>query len=55
LFASYQRAIVQKYDVKKDSLANSLISIITILQDKGELSDSQKELLIQIEEEYNFI
>ena len=55
LFASYQRAIVQKYDVKKDSLANSLISIITILQDKGELSDSQKELLTQIEEEYSFI
>ena len=55
LFASYQRAIVQKYDVKKDSLANSIISIITILQDKGQLSDSQKEILNTLEKEYNFL
>ena len=55
LFASYQRAIVQKYDVKKDSLANSIISIITILQDKGQLSDSQKEILNTLEEEYYFL
>ena len=34
LLASYQRAIVQKYDVKKDSFANGLISIITLLQDQ---------------------
>ena len=50
LFASYQRAIVQKYDVKKDSLANNIISIITILQDKGQLSDFQKQTLNQLEE-----
>ena len=54
LFSSYQRAIVQKYDVKKDSLANNIISIITILQDKGDLSDSQIQILNTIEEQYNF-
>lgn len=54
LFSSYQRAIVQKYDVKKDSLANNIISIITILQDKGDLSDSQSQILNTIEEQYNF-
>ena len=54
LFSSYQRAIVQKYDVKKDSLANNIISIITILQDKGNLSDNQSQILNTIEEQYNF-
>lgn len=54
LFSSYQRAIVQKYDVKKDSLANNIISIITILQDKGNLSDNQIQILNTIEEQYNF-
>ena len=54
LFSSYQRAIVQKYDVKKDSLANNIISIITILQDKGDLSDNQIQILNTIEEQYNF-
>ena len=54
LFSSYQRAIVQKYDVKKDSLANNIISIITILQDKGDLSDNQSQILNTIEEQYNF-
>ena len=39
LLASYQKAIVQKYDVKKDSLANGLISIITLLQDPKQRSD----------------
>lgn len=41
LLYSYQSAIVQKYNVKKDSLANSIISIITLLQDQKELSDNQ--------------
>ena len=54
LLSSYQRAIVQKYDVKKDSLANNIISIITLLQDKQSLSDSQTAILNQLEEEYNF-
>ena len=54
LLSSYQRAIVQKYDVKKDSLANSIISIITLLQDKQSLSDSQLAILDQLEKEYNF-
>jgi len=45
LFASYQKAIVQKYNVKKDSLANNIIAIITLLQDKQDLTDSQIALL----------
>lgn len=54
LLASYQRAIVQKYDVKKDGLANSIISIITLLQDRQDLSDNQKATLDKLEKEYNF-
>ena len=54
LLSSYQRAIVQKYDVKKDSLANNIISIIILLQDKQSLSDSQLAILDQLEKEYNF-
>ena len=55
LLSSYQSDVVQKYDVKKDSLANSLISIITLLQDQQELSDSQKTILNTVEEEYDFL
>lgn len=55
LLSSYQSAVVQKYDVKKDSLANSIISIITVLQDQGDLSDAQKALLDELEEEYTFL
>lgn len=55
LFSSYQRAIVQKYDVKNSSLANNIISIITVLQDKGQLSDTQKEILKNLEEQYQFL
>ena len=36
LLSSYQSAIVQKYDVKKDSLAKNIISIITKLQDPSQ-------------------
>jgi hypothetical protein len=50
LLASYQRAIVQKYDVKKDSLANNIISIITLLQDNQELSDNQNNILKTLED-----
>ena len=52
LLASYQRAIVQKYDVKKDSLANNIISIITLLQDNQELSDNQNNILSKLEDQY---
>ena len=52
LLASYQRAIVQKYDVKKDSLANNIISIITLLQDNQELSDNQNNILKALEDQY---
>lgn len=53
LLASYQRAIVQKYDVKKDSLANNIISIITLLQDNQELSENQNNILVKLEEQYS--
>lgn len=52
LLASYQRAIVQKYDVKKDSLANNIISIITLLQDNQELSENQNNILNKLESQY---
>ena len=52
LLSSYQKAIVQKYNVKKDSLANSLISIITLLQDKQELSENQINILNNLENDY---
>ena len=52
LLASYQRAIVQKYDVKKDSFANGLISIITLLQDQQQLSENQIKALEKIENDY---
>ena len=55
LLSSYQSAVVQKYDVKRDSFANNLISIITLLQDQQELSDSQKLTLDNLETEYNFL
>ena len=52
LLASYQRAIVQKYDVKKDSLANNIISIITLLQDNQELGENQNNILNKLENQY---
>ena len=55
LFASYQKAIVQKYNVKKDSLANNIIAIITLLQDKQDLTDSQIALLDQLEQKYPYL
>lgn len=54
LLHSYQAAVVQKYDVGKESLAKNLISIITVLQDLGELSDNQKAILDNVESEYTF-
>lgn len=54
LLSSYQSAVVQKYDVKKGSLANSIITIITILQDKGQLSDAQKAILDDLQSKYTF-
>lgn len=55
LLASYQRAIVQKYDVKKDSLANNIISIITLLQDNQELSENQNNILSNLEDQYTHL
>lgn len=55
LLYSYQSAIVQKYNVKKDSLANNIISIITLLQDQKQLSDNQKIILEKLETEYDYL
>ena len=52
LISSYQRAIVQKYDVKKDSLAKNIISVIMLLQDQKELNEYSLKLLQQLEQEY---
>ena len=56
LLYSYQSAIVQKYDVKRESLANNIIAIITLLQDQkeNELSDNQKNILNNLEQQYTF-
>ena len=55
LLSSYQSAVVQKYDVKKESLANSIITIITLLQDQQELSENQLSLLKDLEQQYTFL
>lgn len=55
LLSSYQSAIVQKYDVKKDSLARNIISIITSLQDQQELTDTEIAILDNLEKEYSFL
>ena len=52
LLYSYQRAIVQKYDVKKGSLASNLINIITMLQDQVELTNNEMYVLQQVQSEY---
>ena len=51
LLYSYQRAIVQKYDVKKNTQANNIIQLITRLQDQQELNDNEKVFLDKIEQE----
>lgn len=53
LLYSYQSAIVQKYDVKKESIINNLSDIIVLLQDNKQLSDSQIKILQQIETQYS--
>ena len=50
LLYSYQKAIVQKYDVKKDNLLKNIISIITAIQDQIELSENQKGILNILEQ-----
>lgn len=51
LLASYQRAIVQKYNVRKDNVANNLQNIITLLKTKEELSQEQNAFLDSLEAE----
>jgi len=45
LFYSYQAAVVQQYDAEKNSFNQEVISIISTLQIKGELSESQLSFL----------
>ena len=52
LLYSYQRAIVQKYDVKSNSKASYIISLITKMQDLIELSQTQINFLIELEAQY---
>ena len=55
LLNSYQRAIVQKYDVKKNTQANNITQIITRLQDQKELNDLEKQFLSKIEQNYEIL
>lgn len=52
LYYSYQRAIVQKYNAVQDNYIKNIIAIITVLQDRGQLSESQISILENLEEEY---
>ena len=55
LLYSYQSAVVQKYNVQNDNLVNNIITIITLLQDKKELSENQILLLNNLQDEYDFL
>ena len=55
LLSSYQSSVVQRYDVKKDSLANQIISIISLLQIHQELSQAQSAILDSLEQDYTFL
>ena len=55
LLYSYQSAVVQKFDVKRDNLANAIISIVTLLQDNKNLNENQLILLENLEEEYQIL
>ena len=52
---SYQRAVVQKYDVKKYTEGNYIIQLITKLQDLEELTETEEKFLDTIEEKYEII
>lgn len=53
LLYSYQSAVVQQYDVKKNSQANYIIQLITRLQDQADLNEAEKAYLTTIEQKYN--
>ena len=52
LLYSYQSAIVQKYDVKNNAKANTIIQLITRLQDQKELNQTENKFLNELETEY---
>ena len=52
LLYSYQSAVVQKYDAKKNTKANNIIQLITRLQNKQELNQAQISFLQKIEQQY---
>ena len=55
LLSSYQSAIVQKYDVNKDTLANKIKNIVYVLQNEEELTEEQQKILDELEEQYLFL
>ena len=52
LLYSYQSAVVQKYDVNKNTQAKSIISLITKFQDQIELTETEINFLNNLEEQY---
>ena len=55
LLYSYQSAVVQKYDVKSNTKANTIIQLITRLQDQQVLNELENEFLTELEEEYEIV
>ena len=55
LLYSYQSAVVQKYDVKNNTKANTIIQLITRLQDQQVLNELENEFLTELEEEYEIV
>ena len=57
LLYSYQSAIVQKYDANKDTLAIKIKNIVEILKHEQveELTQEQKDLLTELEQQYSFL
>ena len=55
LLSSYQSAIVQKYDVNRDTLAVKIKNIVYALENDQELTEDQQEILQELEEEHLFL
>lgn len=55
LLYSYQSAIVQKYDIDKNTEANNIIQLITKMQDKISLSENENNFLDKLQQQYSII
>ena len=53
LLYSYQSAVVQKYDVNKNTQVKNIINIITKLQDQIELTEQENNFLDILQEQYS--